>query len=259
MKLVIWIILVEIGILICFTIKSYLNKSLTTSKTAEYLTIFGIVFGLTIYFDLAPQYVKLTKEKSLKIGSLEAIEKVSRKGRSVIGTTGYPHFFFSTYIINTGELPVTDAVLQFSFENEPSNFYPYGKLSGYVFDDINTLIKNPVSLDWLSDSSGNNVIHGFKGDDYFEIALPPILANKSVSVIVGFDYHLKDQLKNPLISLNIDSLINGNLTVRIIEKEYYETGDSNYKDESGKKEEIFDSKKIKFRKLTFRDYSRSEF
>jgi hypothetical protein len=238
------IIFSVIGLLILLL--SIIKYKLTIGKIAECLTIYGIFLGFFIYLDLSPQSVKISKEPSLKISSFEAYEVFSRKGRARSGFGSFPNFSFSAYIINSGDIPITDGALKFKFEYNPPGLKFNNYLKAYIFKGINTKIKYPDKFNWYSDSLGNCEILNLENDDSYQIILPPILTNESFSLIVGYDYkHSDDSIQSYL-----DKILKG-----YIELSAYNMGEivpewmpdrssiSNYKTKRTKDDLIFDKKK----------------
>lgn len=186
------------------------NKKISATKLAEYFTIYGVIVGALIYFDLAPKTVKIEKTKNLKICSLVAYEKVSRKGRSGLSLSSCPDFYFSAYIANIGELPVTKPVFRFKLENKPIGFNESNQLKAYIYNGLNTIISEPKNFNWLSDTSGNCYIAQTEEDDYYQITLPPLLINESVSIIVGYNNKM-------LNKTCLDTLVDGILETQVVE------------------------------------------
>jgi|GEM_PF-2926272 len=239
------IILFAIGFFI-LSIIDIIKKRFSLTRVVEYLTIYGVLFGIGLYFDLSPQRVKITKEKEIRIGSIEAIKNLHRKGRAASIYNHYPKFLFSAYITNTGDLPITDPVLQFKFINVPKGFeYSYQPFKVFVYEGVNTSIKNPSKQPWKSDTLGHYNTYRYEKENYYGISLPPLLSGKTQSIIVGYypsNYAYSDDL--------LDTIVNGIVNIRILEKGEIDPDWNRDGSALTKNDKIYDTKNVKFRSLS---------
>jgi hypothetical protein len=245
------IIILSSILLIIFTI-GIINKKLTVKKIGEYVSIIGVVIGLLIYFDLAPQTVIIDKKKQLMISSFEAVENISANRDTAFYMKNSPDFYFSAYLTNIGELPLSDLKVSFQFDNDIIEALTIDFLDVYLYNGINPIVKLPKKHDWLSMNAGNYYISNYDKYIIYHFDLPPLLENESVSILVGYknQFYSKGGIGIP------HEIVKSEVELSVIEKGMIEPMWShnrndidNYEEKKITKDVVYDTKSTKFRRL----------